>query len=96
MLLIQSKKTDYNTKISEIEKKENATDHDHDKYITMEEFNKLAAESFTARLAQANLLKENNLANFVKKTDFNYKLKDLNKNESNDLTEKVKAISMIG
>ena len=62
----------------------------------MEEFNKLAAESFTVRLAQANLLKENNLANFVKKTDFNYKLKDLNKNESNDLTEKVKAISMIG
>ena len=79
-----------------LKKKKNSTDHDHDKYITMEEFNKLAAESFTARLAQANLLKENNLANFVKKTDFNYKLKDLNKNESNDLTEKVKAISMIG
>ena len=33
------KKTDYNTKISEIEKK--ITDHDHDKYITTQEFNKL-------------------------------------------------------
>ena len=28
------------------------TDHDHDKYITTQEFNKLAAEMFTARLGQ--------------------------------------------
>ena len=48
------KKTDYNTKISEIENKI-TTDHDHDKYITTQEFNKLTAESFTARLAKANL-----------------------------------------
>ena len=34
-------KTDYNTKISEIEKKH--TDHNHDKYITTAEFNNLAA-----------------------------------------------------
>ena len=34
------KKTDYNTKISEIENKI-TTDHDHDKYITTQEFNKL-------------------------------------------------------
>ena len=33
-----AKKTDYNTKISEIEKK--LTDHNHDKYITNPEFNK--------------------------------------------------------
>ena len=46
------KKTDYNTKISEIEKK--VTDHDHDIYITTLEFNKLTAEKFAARLAQAN------------------------------------------
>ena len=32
------KKTDYDTTISEIEKKYN--DHDHDKYITTPEFNK--------------------------------------------------------
>ena len=48
------KKTDYNTKISEIEKK--ITDHYHDKYITPPEFNNLAAGVFTARLAQANLV----------------------------------------
>ena len=48
------KKTDYNTKISEIENKI-TTDHDHDKYITTQEFNKLTLEKFTARLKQANL-----------------------------------------
>ena len=48
------KKTDYNTKISKIEKK--VTDHNHDKYIITPEFNNLAAGVFTARLAQANLV----------------------------------------
>ena len=46
MLVIQSKKTEYDTKVSEIEKK--VTDHDHDKYITTSEFNKLTAEHFAA------------------------------------------------
>ena len=53
MLVIQSKKkkkTDYNTKIDEIEKK--ITDHGHDKYITTPEFNKLTAENFAARLVK--------------------------------------------
>ena len=77
MLVIQSKKTDYNTKINEIEKK--ITDHDHDKYITTPEFNKLTAENFAARLAQANLASKSDIANFVKKTDFDDKLKNLNK-----------------
>ena len=44
------KKTDYDTKISELEKK--LTDHNHDKYITIPEFNTLAASIFNARLAQ--------------------------------------------
>ena len=48
------KKTDYDTKISETEKK--LTDHNHDKYITTPEFNKFTAEIFAARLAQANLV----------------------------------------
>ena len=61
------KKTDYNTKITEIEKK--LTDHNHDKYITTTEFNKLATDTFNARLVQANL---------IKKTDFDHKLSDLN------------------
>ena len=50
------KKTDYDTKISDLEKK--LTDRKHDKYITTPEFNKLTAENFAARLAQANLIKK--------------------------------------
>ena len=46
------------------------TDHGHNKYITTPEFNKIAAENFAARLAQANL---------VTKTDFDNKLLNLNK-----------------
>ena len=47
-------------KINEIEKK--ITDHNHDKYITTPEFNKLTAENFAARLvrlAKANLVNKN-------------------------------------
>ena len=51
------KKTDCNTKINEIEKK--ITDHDHDKYITTPEINKLIAENFAARLKQANFSNKN-------------------------------------
>ena len=47
-------KTDYNTKINEIEKK--ITNHNHDKYITTSEFNNLAA----------NLLVENELKKLQK------------------------------
>ena len=42
-------KTDHNTKISKIKNK--VSDHGHDKYITISEFNKLTTENFTARLA---------------------------------------------
>ena len=44
-------KRDYNTKITEIENK--FISHNHDKYIDTQEFNKLAADVFNARLAQA-------------------------------------------
>ena len=47
---------------------------------------KLTSEIFTARLVQANLASENDIADFVKKTD-------LNKNELNQLLKKVKAVS---
>ena len=51
------KKTNYNTKISDIEKK--ITDHNHDKYITTPEFNTLAADVFNARLAtQTDLIRK--------------------------------------
>ena len=86
MLVIQSKKTDYNTKISQIEIKVTA-DHDNDKYIVVQEFIQLTSENFTARLKQANLASKNDIANFVKKTDFDNKLKTVtsNKNELNGL-----------
>ena len=60
-------KTDYNAKITEIEKK--LTDHNHDKYITTPEFNTLAADVFNARLKRANL---------VAKTDFDNSVSSLN------------------
>ena len=82
------KKTDYNTKIIEIEDKI-AADHHHDKYITTQEFNKLISKYFTARLAQANLARKNDIANFVKKTD-------LNKNQFNELSRKVKTTATKG
>ena len=59
------KKTYYDTKVTKIENK-----HNHDKYIDTPEFNKLAADVFNARLAQANL---------VTKTDFDDKLSNLNR-----------------
>ena len=47
------KKSDYNTKNSKIANK--ITVHDHDKYITSQEFYKLTSWSFAARLKEANL-----------------------------------------
>ena len=44
--------------------------HDHEKYITTSEFNRLTTENFNARLAQVNL---------VTKTDFDAKLQNLNR-----------------
>ena len=58
------KKTDYNTKVTEIEKKL------ADDYIKTSKFNKLASDIFNARLAQANI---------ITKTDFNAKLSSLNR-----------------
>ena len=61
------KKTDYNTKNTDIENKLN--NHNHGKYVATSKFNTLAAV-FNARLAQANL---------ITKTDFDAKLSSLNK-----------------
>ena len=52
------KKTDYDAELIDIENK--VTNHDHDKYIATSEFNKLTAENFKARLAQANLVTKTN------------------------------------
>ena len=70
------KKTDYDAKILNIEKK--VTDHDHDKYITTSEFNKLTTENFKVRLVQGNL---------VTKTDFYNKLTNLNRRINSNKTK---------
>ena len=70
------KKSDYNTKITEIENK--LTDHNNDKYITTPEFNTLAADVINARLAQANL---------IPKTDFDAKLSNLNRKITQNKTK---------
>ena len=62
--------------ISELQKK--ITDDKHDKYITTPEFNKLTAENFSARLAQANV---------IAKTDFDAKLSNLNREITSNKTK---------
>ena len=69
MVIIIKKKTDYSTKVIEIEN-EITTDYDHDKCITTQEFNKLTSETFTARLKEADLASKSDIANFVKKDRF--------------------------
>ena len=70
------KKTDYNTEVTEIEKK--LTDHKHDEYIDTSEFNTLATNVFNARKAQANL---------ITKTDFDAKLLSLNRKVTKNKTD---------
>ena len=70
------KKTDYISKVTEIEKK--LSDHNHDKYIDTSEFNKLAADVFNLRIAQANL---------IAKTDFDSKLSNLNRKITTNKTK---------
>ena len=63
----------HNTKVTEIEKK--LTEHNHDKYIDTSEFNKLTADFFNTRIAQASL---------ITKTDFDAKLSNLNRNTTSN------------
>ena len=83
VLLGQSKKADYVTKGIAIGKK--ITEHNHDKFITTPEFNKLTSENFASRLKQTSLASKSDIVDFVNKTDFNDKLKNVtsNKNELN-------------
>ena len=70
------KKTNYNSKITDIENILN--NHNHDKYVATSEFNTLAANVFNARLAQANL---------ITKTDFDAKLSSLNRKTTANKTK---------
>ena len=102
ILSIQLKKPDYNTKITEIEKKN--FDHNHrNRYITTQEFNKLIRENFAARFKKANLGTKSDIADLLKDKYFDNKLEKMNKNVTSnkikhvetekkltDLTNKVK------
>ena len=70
------KRTDYNTKITDIEKK--LTDHNHDNSITNPEFNKFTADILDARLAWSYL---------VTKVDFDTKQKTLNQKLNSNETK---------
>ena len=54
------KKTDYDTKVTEIQN--NSNNHNHDKYVTTTEFNPLAADVFDSRLSIANLVAKTDLS----------------------------------
>ena len=64
-------------------------DHDDDKYIATPEFNKLTAKDFATRLGKANLASTHDTSNSVKTTDFDDKLKKVNKNLSSNKTKHV-------
>ena len=69
-------KTDYNTKVTEIENKLN--NHNHEKYIDTKEFNKLTADVFNARIVQASL---------ITKMEFDSKLSNLNRKITQNKTD---------
>ena len=71
------KKTDYNPKISDIEKK--IIDHNHDKYITTPEWNTLAADVFNSRLAAQT--------NLIKKPEFDFELKSISDRVTSNKTK---------
>ena len=48
--------------------KKNILDHDHAKYSTTQELNKLTAENLTARLKKANLATKADIDDFAEKT----------------------------
>ena len=70
------KKADYNTKVAEIENKINNRNHD----IDTSEFNRLTADVFNARLAQAKL---------IAKTYFDAKLSSLNRKITENQTKRL-------
>ena len=70
------KKTDYNTKITDIENALN--NHNHDKHVATSEFNTLAANNSNTRLAQANI---------ITKTDFDGKLSSVNRKTTANKTK---------
>ena len=56
---------------------------DHSTYITSPEFNKLTAENFCCNIITSKI----DIANLVRKSDFNDKIKNLNKKISSNKTK---------
>ena len=83
------KKLTIRQKLMELnKKKKKITDHDHsNKDIITQEFNELTAQNFAARLAQTNLASKNDIVALVTKTDFDDKLKHLNKKVTSNKTK---------
>ena len=86
-------KTDYNTKVTEIENKFN--NHNHDKYITTPEF-----DVFNARLSRANVVTKTDfdvkLSSFKRKITENKTKHLLVQNELNKLKRLIRAILSAG
>ena len=74
ILVSQLKNLTIAQKVGEMEKK--ILDYGHDKYITIQEFNKLMTINFAVKLAQANIATKDDIVDFVKETEFDNKPKD--------------------
>ena len=84
------KKTDYDTKITEIENKLN--NRNHDKYISTPEFNTLAADVFNARLSRANLVTKTNFDDSV--SSINNKIAE-NKTKNESIENELKKLKTL-
>ena len=87
ILPIQFKKTDHTIKIAEFENKM----LDHNKYITIDYFNKFLGAIFEERLKQANLASKNDIALFLKKIYFDEKLRNNNDKVTSNKIKHVQA-----
>ena len=70
------------------EKKKNP---DQDKYITTSEFNQFSETIFDHRLKLRNLVSKSDIANFITKTCFDEKLRNINKEVTSNKTKHLKA-----
>ena len=84
---VENKITNVSHLVKKQKKFKKTTGHKHEKYIATPEFNKLTAENFAPRLAEANLTTISDIANFVNKTDFDEKLNNLNKKVTSNKTK---------
>ena len=63
----------------------------HDKYTTTQEFNKLTSENFATRLKEAKLSARDDIDDLIKKTNFDEKVTNINRNVTWKKTRNVEA-----